>query len=167
MAELAVVLAALSLVVSLAAAWYARSSAIATEAMAKVETDRATREEADAAAARLLLTESSDRILVWNLGQATAFDVTVTYPGLLFQTLMEDDEAGLEIAPGDVLEFLPLIDWDHPRNAPTQDHRRGGQMGVPRWPLDLAWRDGAGSHQVKRRVAPPAGPEPKDSFEVK
>ena len=58
MAELAVVLAALSLVVSLAAAWYARSSAIATEAMAKVETDRATREEAEAAAARLLLTES-------------------------------------------------------------------------------------------------------------
>lgn len=62
---------------------------------------------------------------------------------------MEDNEAGLEIASGDVLEFLPLIDWDHPRNS----HRQGGQVGVPRWPLELAWRDGrvrtgssAGSH---------------------
>lgn len=155
MAELAIAIALLSLVVSLAAAWYARTSAIATEAMAKIEQDRATREGAEAASARLLMTESSDRIQVWNLGQATAFDIEVTYPGLLFQTLMEDDEAGLEIAPGDVLEFLPLIDWDHPTNEHMRDHRRGGQMGVPRWPLDLTWRDGTGRHRVKRRVTPP------------
>jgi hypothetical protein len=155
MAELAIVLAVLSSVVSLAAAWYARTSAIATEAMAKVEQDRATREEAEVASAQLLLAESSDRIRVWNIGQATAFDVDLTYPGLMYRTLMEDDEAGLSLPPGDVLEFLPLIDWEHQRNQNEPEGRQGGTMGVPRYPLDLAWRDGRGHHRVKRRVRPP------------
>ncbi|MBK8436562.1 MAG: hypothetical protein IPL37_08640 [Austwickia sp.] len=156
MAELAIVLAALSLLVSLAAAWYARSSSIATASMAEVEQRRSAREEKETTSARLLMRENSDWIQIWNLGQATAYDISVTYPGLLFQTLMEDDEAGLQIAPGDMLELMPLVDWDHPRNDHTGDGRRGGTMGVPRWPLDLAWRDGEGRHQVKRRVAPPA-----------
>lgn len=155
MADVALVLAALSLVVSLVAAWYARSSALASAVMADVEQRRAVREEDETTAARLLMRESADRVQVWNLGQATAYDVKLTYPGLLFRTLMEDDEAGLQIAPGDMLELVPLIDWDHPRNQHARD-RQGGTMGVPRWPLNLSWRDDGGSREVKRRVAPPA-----------
>lgn len=157
MAELAVVLAALSLVVSLAAAWYSRSSSIATLSMADVERRRSAREEDEAKSARLLMREGADRIQIWNLGSVTAYDVKLAYPGLRFQTLMEDDDAGLQIAPGDMLELMTLIDWDHPRNDHARHHREGGTMGVPRWPLDLAWRDDGGRHLVKRRVTPPGG----------
>lgn len=122
--------------------------------MASADRARFDRESQRHAAAALVLVEAPDRDLIQltNVGVHSASAVTLTYPGLRFQTLMEDDDAGLSVAPGEVLELMPLIDWDHPRNRHERDHRRNGHMGVPHFPLYLGWTDGNGIHNEQRRV---------------
>ena len=149
-----VCLSGISLATSLWALIYARLSARAAREVALVEQTRLLRETEDRNAADLVLFEAPARdvIQVSNRGRHTASEIRLEYPGLRFQTLVEDDDAGLSAAPGEVLELLPLIDWDHPRNQPMRDHREGGRMGVPSFPLHLSWTDGTGSHRERRRV---------------
>ena len=134
----------MSLVVSVAAIWYSRMAAQASQDVAVVEGERHRREEAVSQSAKLLMFEAYDLVQIRNLGEHTARNLTLTYDGLLFRTVMEDDDRGLEIKPGEVLELMPFIDWDHPRNHHhKEDHRiRGGKMGVPSFPLTLSWVDG-------------------------
>lgn len=109
MAIAALVVAILSLATSIAAIWYSRIAAKASQDLATVEQERHRREIASSQSARLLMIESSDFVQIRNIGEHTARDVRLTYEGLRFQTLTEDDEAGLEIEPGGVLELMPLV----------------------------------------------------------
>lgn len=154
MATAALVVAVLSLVTSAAAIWYSRVAAKASRDVAEVERERHRREVAASQSAKLLMFESSNFVQIRNLGEHTARNVTLAYEGLLFRTVMEDDDSGLEIKPGEMLEMMPLIDWDHPSNRHQKDdHRmRGGSMGVPSFPLTLSWNDGVGAHTERRRV---------------
>lgn len=69
-------------------------------------------------------------------------------------TLQEDDDAGLEIRPGDVLELVPIVDWEHPDSLRWERRGRGGTMGVPHFPLTISWKDEIGEHSERRRVEP-------------
>lgn len=145
------------------ALWYARASARAAAAVAAIEEARHAAEVESMSSAELILRKArrAELILVTNAGQHPASNVSVRYEGLLFRTLVEDDEAGLTLMPGETLELMPLIDWEHPRNRHMRD--RGGIMGVPSWPLTLSWVDGRGSHEVKRRVADARGQDSADA----
>lgn len=149
-------MAVLSLVASAAAVWYSRVAARAARDMATIERERLDNERSANGSARLVMSEVAERdlIRIRNLGGSTARDVEVTYRGLKFRTLQEDDEAGLEIRPGDVLEPIPLVDWEHPDNFRMAEHRRGGTMGVPHFPLTISWKDEIGEHSERRRVEP-------------
>lgn len=152
----AIVIAGLSFATSLWAIRYAKASARAADVLAEIERERLTRETDLQDSANLIVVEAPTRevIQVSNLGQHTASDLRLTYPGLTFRNATEDYDVGLDLAPGEVVEFYPGIDWDHPRNEHMRDHRGGGTMGVPHFPIYLSWTDGLGSHHERRRIRP-------------
>lgn len=156
MATAAFVIAVMSLVASACAVWYARVAAKASTDLAAVEAERLDRERSTNRSAKLVMSEVTERdlIRIRNLGLSSARDVRVTHSGLKFQTLQEDDDAGLEIKPGEVLELIPLIDWEHPINSHARARAHGGTLGVPHFPLTISWKDGNGEHSERRRVEP-------------